>query len=211
MRIIWHGHACFEVQGERTVLMDPHDGKSLGIKAPSSRPDVVLVSHDHFDHNCVRVVKGDFAVVKEPGEHQVKGLRVLGIEACHDEAKGSKRGKVVMYRFELGGASFLHCGDLGHPLDESQLREVGRVDILFVPVGGVFTLDGAKARGLVEAVRPRIAIPMHYRYGGLALSIQTADDFLTGVPRDKVVRVGNEADITREELPQETEYWVFSP
>lgn len=191
--------------------MDPHDGKSLGIKAPSSRPDVVLVSHDHFDHNCLRVVKGDFTVVREPGEQQVKGVRVLGIEACHDEAKGSKRGRVVMYRFELGGASLLHCGDLGHLLGENQLGEIGEVDILFVPVGGVFTLDGAKARALVEAVRPRIAIPMHYRYGGLALSIQTVDDFLRGVPRDKVVRVGNEADVTREELPQETEYWVFSP
>src|SRR5512137_1121191 len=74
MRIIWHGHACFEVQDRLTVVMDPHDGKSLGIKAPQAKADIVLVSHDHFDHNCTRVLKGDFTVVREPGRSEVKGV-----------------------------------------------------------------------------------------------------------------------------------------
>jgi len=211
MRIKWHGHACFEVQGERTVLIDPHDGKSLGIRAPNSRPDIVLISHDHFDHNCTRVLKGDFVVVREEGDREVKGLQVLGVEAAHDESGGSKRGKVIMFRFLMNGISFLHCGDLGQSLGAEQLAALGRIDVLFVPVGGVFTLDGRQAMRLVQDLAPRVAIPMHYRYGGLALSIQNADAFLEGLPADRLLRVGNETEFTEEELPQDTEFWVFSP
>ncbi len=212
MKIEWHGHACFEVQGdEGTVLTDPHDGKSLGIGPPICRPDLVLVSHDHFDHNCTRIPKGHFIVVDRPGPYVVKGIKVKGIEAAHDELGGAKRGPMVLFRFELGGISFLHCGDLGHALGPEKLREVGKVDVLFVPVGGVFTIDGAAARKVVQEISPKVAVPMHYRYGGLSLSIQPVDHFLSGLPKDKVQRVGNSVDFLREELPERTEYWVFSP
>ncbi|MEM0449490.1 MAG: MBL fold metallo-hydrolase [Methanomassiliicoccales archaeon] len=211
MKIIWHGHACFEIQAEKIVLLDPHDGKSLGIKAPVSRPDIVLISHDHFDHNAVRVVKGDYAVVKERGEHEIKGIRIRGIEAYHDEVRGSKRGKINLFRFEVGGAKFLHCGDLGHILGRKELEAIGEIDIAFIPVGGVFTLNGSQAKELVDIMKPKVVIPMHYRYGGLSLSIQTIDDFLKKIPQDKIIKVGNEIELTPEELPKETEYWVFSP
>jgi len=199
------------VQGERTLLTDPHDGKSLGIRAPDSRPDIILVSHDHFDHNCTRVVRGDFTVVREAGEREVRGIQILGMEVAHDESGGSKRGKVIMFRFRMNGISFLHCGDLGQSLGAEQLGILGKIDVLFVPVGGVFTLDGRQARKLVHELAPRVAIPMHYRYGGLALSIQNADAFLEGLPSESLLRVGNEIEFTKEELPQGTEFWVFSP
>jgi L-ascorbate metabolism protein UlaG (beta-lactamase superfamily) len=212
MKIAWHGHACFEVQGnEGTVLIDPHDGKSLGIRPPTCKPDLVLVSHDHFDHNCVRVLKGQFTTVKEPSLREVKGIKIKGIEAEHDDVGGAKRGRVIMFRLELGGVSFLHCGDLGQALTPEQLRSIGKVDVLFVPVGGVFTLDGRQAREAVEEISPKVAVPMHYRYGGLSLSIQPVDAFLEGLPERKVRRVGNSIDFMREELPQDTEDWVFSP
>jgi L-ascorbate metabolism protein UlaG (beta-lactamase superfamily) len=212
MKIAWHGHACFEVQGsEGTVLMDPHDGKSLGIRQPNCRPDLVLISHGHFDHNCTRVLKGHFVSISEAGSHEVKGIKIKGVEAAHDELGGAKRGPVIMFCFEMGGISFLHCGDLGHALTPEMLKAVGRVDILFVPVGGVFTLDGKQARKVVDNLAPKVAVPMHYRYGGLSLSIQPIDPFLAGLPDNKVQRVGNSIDFMKEELPQETEYWVFSP
>jgi L-ascorbate metabolism protein UlaG (beta-lactamase superfamily) len=211
MRIIWHGHSCFEVVGRATVVMDPHDGKSLGIKAPVARADIVLISHDHFDHNCARVVKGDFTTIRDPGRKEVKGVKVLGIQAFHDGSEGEKRGKVTIFRFELDGLTFCHCGDLGHDLSDQQIQALGEVDFLFVPVGGVFTLDGQGARRLVEKVGPKVAVPMHFRYGGLSLSIQTVDAFLDGLPEGKVLRVGNEIEIQPEDLPPETEYWVFSP
>jgi L-ascorbate metabolism protein UlaG (beta-lactamase superfamily) len=212
MRITWHGHACFEVQGEKvTVVTDPHDGKSLGIHPPSCRPDLVLVSHDHFDHNSIRVLKGQFATVKEPGQKEVKGVKVKGIEVAHDEAGGAKRGKVLMFRFELDGVSFLHCGDLGHALSPEQLKLVGGVDVIFIPVGGVFTVDGRRAKDVIRDISPKVAVPMHYRYGGLSLSIQPLDTFLDGLPEEKVHRVGNSIEFTRADLPERTEYWIFSP
>jgi len=211
MRIVWHGHSCFEIAGRSTIVVDPHDGKSLGIKAPVARADIVLITHEHFDHNCARVIRGDFATIKEPGKRELKGVRVLGLPAFHDSSEGEKRGKITMYKFEMDGFTFCHCGDLGHDLSDHQIQTLGEVDFLFVPVGGVFTLDGEGARRLVERIEPKVAIPMHFRYGGLSLSIQTADAFLEGLPDGKVVRVGNEVELQPEDLPMETEYWVFSP
>lgn len=211
MRIVWHGHSCFEIEGRSTIVVDPHDGKSLGIKAPVARADIVLITHEHFDHNCARVIRGDFATIKDPGKRELKGVRVLGIPAFHDSSEGEKRGKVTIFKFEMDGFTFCHCGDLGHDISDQQVQTLGEVDFLFVPVGGVFTLDGEGARRLVERVRPRVAIPMHFRYGGLSLSIQTADAFLEGLPEGRVLRVGNEVEIQSDDLPLETEYWVFSP
>ena len=211
MKIIWHGHSCFEVSDKVTVVIDPHDGKSLGIKTPSVRADVLLISHDHFDHNCSRVVKGDFVTMREPGKKELKGVKVLGLPAYHDDAEGTKRGKVTLFRFDIGGIRFCHCGDLGQDLGDQQVQALGKVDVLFVPVGGVFTLDGEGAQRLVDRLQPKVVVPMHFRIGGLSLSIQTVDGFLAGVPENRVRRVGNEVELEKEDLPEDTEYWVFSP
>jgi L-ascorbate metabolism protein UlaG (beta-lactamase superfamily) len=211
MKIVWHGHSCFEVNDGLTVAIDPHDGKSLGLRTPIVKADIVLISHDHFDHNCARIVKGDFAIVREPGARTIKGMKIIGVEADHDDANGGKRGRVIIYSFILGGIRFCHCGDLGKMLDQPQMDAIGPVDVLFVPVGGVFTIDGPQALQLIGALKPKIAIPMHFRVGGLSLSIQTIDRFLEGVPKEKLLHVGNAAEFEKEDLPESTEYWVFSP
>lgn len=211
MKILWHGHSCFEVRDKITVVTDPHDGKSIGIKPPFTKAEVVLVSHDHFDHNCIRIVKGDPTVIRDPGEKVVKGLKVLGIQTFHDKEEGTKRGRNTVFRFEMDGIRFCHCGDLGHILTDEQVKTLGAIDILFIPVGGVFTIDGKEARELVSKLKPRIAVPMHFRVGGLSISIQTVEPFLEGLPQDQILRVGNEVDFSKEELPSSTEYWVFSP
>jgi L-ascorbate metabolism protein UlaG (beta-lactamase superfamily) len=211
MKIVWHGHSCFEVKDGVTVVTDPHDGKSIGIKPPQARADIVLVSHDHYDHNCVRIVKGEPAVIREPGERSVKGVAVSGIPTYHDREGGAKRGRNLVFRFTMDGVRFCHCGDLGHVLTDEQVRAIGQVDILFLPVGGVFTINGEEARSIVNRVNPRIVVPMHYRWGGLSISIHTLEPFLEGIPEEMVVRVGNEVDFTQEDLPASTEIWVFSP
>ena len=209
-RIVWHGHACFEINGSSTVVVDPHDGRSIGIKPPVVRADIVLISHDHFDHNCARIVKGDFITVKGAEEREIEGVKIRGVEAFHDEVRGEKRGKIIIYRFEMDGVSFCHCGDIGHKLFREQVEAIVPVDVLFIPVGGVFTIDGQTAHEVVEQIKPRIVIPMHYRLGGLSLSIHTLDPFLKGLGEDLIFRVGNEVDFLPEDLPQKTQYWVFS-
>ena len=206
MKIAWHGHSCFEVHDGLVVVMDPHDGRSIGIKPPVVRADICLISHDHFDHNCSRIVYGDPSVIREAGERVVKGLKLIGIPTFHDDEGGAKRGRNIVFHFEMDGIAFAHLGDLGQELSDEEIKSLGRVDVLFVPVGGVFTIDAKAARRLVERIRPKVAIPMHFHYGGLSITISSVEPFLDGVPEESVLRVGNEI-----ELPSQTEFWVFSP
>lgn len=194
-------------------MTDPHDGKSIGIPAPRTKADMVLVSHDHFDHNCARAVeKTGTRVISSPIMTVDQGVRVEGIESFHDEARGAKRGKNVIFRFELDGFSFCHLGDLGHELDSDAVDRIAPVDFLFVPVGDVFTVGPEPARRIVERIGPKVAVPMHYRTQGLSLSIRPVQDFLALCEDDQLVKVGNEVDFAREDLPESgTEVWLFSP
>ncbi|MBN1677935.1 MAG: MBL fold metallo-hydrolase [Candidatus Thermoplasmatota archaeon] len=212
MRIRWHGHSCFEVGGSVVVVTDPHDGKSLGIPAPDVSADLVLISHDHFDHNCSDAVRGpDTSILKSPVLTVERGVRVEGMEADHDADKGRKRGKVTIFRFELDGFTFCHLGDLGTLLDEPSVEKISPVDFLFVPVGDVFTIGPVGAKAVIDAVQPKVAVPMHYRYSGLGLAIQPLQNFLKICDKEHIVRVGNEVEFSREDLPESgTEIWVFS-
>jgi len=193
------------------VITDPHDGKSIGIRAPSLRGDVVLVSHDHFDHNCVRQVKGsEISVIREPVMTVERGVRVQGVETYHDTTKGSKRGRNIAFKVEMDGMTLCHLGDLGHMLDDSQLAEIGTPDVLLIPVGNVFTLDVQSAIDLAKRISPKVIVPMHFRVGGLSLSVRPVEDFLKGFTEDEIVRVGNEIEFKPEDLPESTEVWVFS-
>jgi L-ascorbate metabolism protein UlaG (beta-lactamase superfamily) len=195
------------------VVTDPHDGRSIGIAPPKVKGDLVLISHDHYDHNCSRLVSGpESAVLSKPIMTVERGVRVEGIESFHDEAGGAKRGPNIMFRFEMDGTTFCHMGDLGHPLDETQLDRISGVDFLFIPVGDVFTIGPETAKTILDQVRPRVAVPMHYRAGGLSLSVKPLENFLDICPKDSVVKVGNEVDFSDEDLPRPgTEIWVFSP
>jgi L-ascorbate metabolism protein UlaG (beta-lactamase superfamily) len=212
VRIRWHGHSCFEVAGSVVVVTDPHDGKALGISPPDARADVVLVSHDHFDHNCASLVAAkDASVLNEAVMTVEKGVRVEGLKAAHDDRGGAKRGPVVLFKFELDGTSFCHLGDLGHTLDEATVDRIAPLDFLFVPVGDVFTIGPEAAKRVIDDLAPRVAVPMHYRTPGLSLSIKTVDSFLKLCSDGQVVNVGNEVDFGPDDLPQKgTEIWVFS-
>ena len=212
MRIRWHGHACFEVSNGETVVTDPHDGKSIGIPPPRVKADVLLVSHNHFDHNSVRSVKGaNTRIFDKPGRFVDGKMEIVGVPSFHDDSGGQKRGPMVLYKFRTEGISLCHLGDLGCLLGEPELQALGEIDILFVPVGDIFTIDAVKAREVIRSVNPLVAIPMHYRTGGLSLSIKTLDPFLAEV-KDiaEVVNVGNEIVFDREDLPENLSVWVFS-
>ncbi|OGS42437.1 MAG: hypothetical protein A3K67_01985 [Euryarchaeota archaeon RBG_16_62_10] len=213
MRVRWHGHACFEIEGSVRVVTDPHDGKSLGIAPPRVQADLVLVSHDHFDHNCASLVSGtETAVLARPVMTVERGVRVEGFTADHDAEKGRRRGHIIVFKFELDGTTFCHLGDLGHMPDEQLIEKIASVDFLFVPCGDVFTIGPELAKRVVESVAPKVAVPMHYRVPGLGLSIQPVQNFLKQFDDRHVVKVGNEVDFSADDLPDSgTEVWVFSP
>ncbi|MHC1601377.1 MAG: MBL fold metallo-hydrolase [Candidatus Nezhaarchaeales archaeon] len=209
--IVWHGHACFEIRNSVTVVIDPHDG-SLGIKPPSAKADIVLISHRHFDHanGLSYVKKNDTIVINQPGTYEVKGIKVTGIATYHDDSRGAKRGPNTVYAFEMEGIKFCHLGDLGHVLTEDQVNALKPIDVLMVPVGGVFTIDAKQADEVVKLLSPRIVIPMHYKVPGLDLPIAGVEKFIAG--KTNVEKVPSNAyEITKEALPKELKIVVLTP
>jgi len=210
LQIRWHGHACFEVTNDVTLVTDPHDGKSIGIPAPSVFGDIILMSHDHYDHNSVKTVeKDDSKVVKDERKRTIADVEINGIPSFHDEEKGAKRGKNIIFKFVMDGIKFCHLGDLGHELDDEAVESIGDVDVLFIPIGGTFTVDDKSAWNVIKAINPKIIVPMHYKIGGLSLPIAGIDAFLEQA-KCKIVPVGNEIDIEKEEIPEEPEIWTFT-
>jgi L-ascorbate metabolism protein UlaG (beta-lactamase superfamily) len=209
MIIRWHGHACFEISNDHVIVTDPHDGKSIGIKAPQVRADLVLVSHKHFDHNSAKTVsKNSTQVIDTLGNHQFSDINIIGVQAYHDDARGERRGEICLFKITIDAMHLCHLGDLGHIITQKQIDELGEIDILFVPIGNVFTIGAQDAWKTINLIKPKVVIPMHYRVGGLSLSIQPIEPFLNNT--DKIERVGNEIDFGIEDLPKDTEVWVFS-
>ncbi|RLF15859.1 MAG: MBL fold metallo-hydrolase [Thermoprotei archaeon] len=212
VKLRWLGHACFEVKDSLSIVIDPHDGASLGLPPPKAQADIVLVSHGHFDHADGRrlVAKPDAAVVEKPGEYVVKGVKIKGVPTYHDEVKGAKRGPNTVYVLEFEGLRICHLGDLGHVLTEDQVKEIGEVDVLIIPVGGTFTIDASAATKVVEQLKPKVVIPMHYKVPGLNLPIAGVEGFLKG--KENVKRFdSNEVELDRSKLPATTEIWVLRP
>ena len=210
LQIRWHGHSCFEITNRVTLVTDPHDGKSIGIHAPSVTGDIILVSHDHYDHNSVKSVeKEDCKIITDTRKRNITNVEIKGIESFHDECRGEKRGSNIIYKFTMEDITFCHMGDLGHDLDEDTVQKIGDVDILFIPIGGTFTLDAKQAWRIIKKVKPRIAVPMHYKIGGLSLPITEIEPFLEK-SKYEILKVGNEIDIEKEDLPEEPEVWTFT-
>ena len=210
MRIRWHGHSCWEITNEITLVTDPHDGKSIGISAPDITGDIILISHDHYDHNDVESVEKKESIVKrDEQEETVKGVMIKGVKSFHDESAGAKRGENIIYLFSMDDISFCHLGDLGHELSENAIQQIGDVDVLFIPIGGNFTIDAHKVWDVINGIKPRVVVPMHYKIGGLSLPITGIDPFLEK-NNLKILKVGIEIDIEREDLPEDPEIWIFT-
>ncbi len=208
----WIGHACFEIKSSVTVVTDPHDGVSLGLKPPQSKADIVLISHGHYDHadGLPLVRKDDTVVLKEfTGEKDIKGVHVKGIRTFHDTSKGAQRGVNVIYLFTVDGVRFLHLGDLGHVLGSDIVEAVKPVDVLFVPVGGTYTLDHSGATKIYNDIKPRITIPMHYKISGLNLPLSSVDTFLAGKAEARRLGV-NFLEISKGTLPETGEIIALS-
>jgi L-ascorbate metabolism protein UlaG (beta-lactamase superfamily) len=170
--------------------------------------DVVLVSHEHGDHNYIRGVLGSPEAIRE--SKTAHGISFQAIDVLHDDQGGKARGKNRIFCFELDGIRVCHLGDLGHALDEKQAKAVGKPDVLFTPVGGTYTIDAKGATAVVEKLAPRVVIPMHYRTGTTGGVLSPVDDFLKG--KENVERIaGSEVQLSAATLPRRTKIMVLEP
>lgn len=162
MEIKYIAHSSFIIKTKTaTIITDPYSAE-IGLKFPKVEANIVTISHDHSDHNQSDLIDGAPTVFNWPGEFEIKGVSFIGIPSFHDDEKGAKRGLNTMYKFSVEGMNILHCGDLGHLLDDKTLETIGSVDILFIPVGGTYTIDCAKASQVAKRIDPSIIIPMHF-------------------------------------------------
>ncbi len=208
MKIKWLGHASFLVttgSGTR-IILDPYTtDERLFYGEIKESADVVTISHDHFDHNNARAVRGNPKVIRTSTEY--KGIKFRAIPAYHDEQRGARRGAVAIFYIEADGLTLCHLGDLGHTLNAEQLANIGKVDILMVPVGGYYTIDATGATTVCEQLKPKVIIPMHYKTEKTSLPIADVGDFLKG---KNVSRLdSSEAEFKPESLPSEVQVVVL--
>jgi len=206
----WFGHACFRIRGRKTVVTDPFHGKDVGYPTPDTEADIVTVSHDHFDHNRTDVIKGDFVIVNQAGTYDFDGVKIKGVESYHDDAKGTKRGKNIIFRIEMNGISFCHLGDLGHVIGEDDVEKIGEVDVLLIPVGGHFTIGPEEAWKVIDLLNPKIVVPMHYKTEVLDFPIKPVDDFIRGRENVKIFDK-SEVEVTHPEKMEICMVFFISP
>lgn len=159
------GHAKFliELENGMRIVTDPYDA-TCGYPVTPVPADVVLVSHGHHDHNAVETIPGMPRVIDHAGEYDLgDGVTVTAVEAFHDEAEGTNRGKTLLFSIRAEGLNAVHLGDLGHIPTKEQCEKLGKVDVLMIPVGGFFTIDASAAKETAKLLQARVILPMHYK------------------------------------------------
>jgi L-ascorbate metabolism protein UlaG (beta-lactamase superfamily) len=214
MKIKWYGHAAFLITSDEgtKLIIDPYEpgafGGQLSYGRIQDRADIVLTSHDHADHNYTKDLPGTPQVVKGSGSKTVKGISMKGISSYHDPSNGSERGSNTIFTIKINKIHLCHLGDLGHLLSDKELEEIGPVDILFIAVGGLFTIDPKEATGVAEQIKPNVLIPMHFKTGKCGFPIASVEDFLKGKTNIRRPRA-SEVTFHKETLPQRTEIVVL--
>ena len=208
MQIIWQGQSFFQIlirKGKESVIriaIDPFD-EQIGLKPPTCEADIVLVTHSHYDHNNIKAIKGNPFLISGPGEYEIKGVFIQGISSFHDNVQGKERGENTIYTLESEGIKICHLGDLGQKeLTDEQLEKIGEVDILMIPVGGVYTISAKEAAKIISQIEPKIVMPMHYHIPKLKIKLEGLDKFLKmmGV---KTPEISKKLSVSQKNLPSE--------
>jgi L-ascorbate metabolism protein UlaG (beta-lactamase superfamily) len=171
--IEYFGHASFGISDSEgmKIVTDPYNPvadpdpsvPTLGYTFPIISTQILTVSHDHFDHNNVAALQGyEQLIFANTGSFVNGDIKIEGIASWHDTTQGSERGRNTIYTYEINNIKVCHLGDLGHELSQEQIKSIGQVDVLMIPVGGVFTINSEEAVRVVNSINPKVVIPMHY-------------------------------------------------
>jgi len=207
--ITWLGLSCFRIRGSQAVIVTDPFPPGIGYNLGKLTADIVTISHGHPSHSYDKGINGEHRLIKGPGEYEISGVLILGISTFHDSVKGQSRGKNTIYLMEIDGVNVLHLGDIGHVLGDEQVEEIGNVDVLLLPVGGVNTINAAMAAEIIRKLEPKLVVPMHYKTEKSSRDLEPVDNFLKEMgqvqvePRPKL-------SVSRSNLPLTTEVAVLA-
>ena len=214
MKIKWYGHAAFKIttDGGVRVIIDPYQsgafGGALSYGKITEETDIVLTSHDHDDHNYTKDIKGTFKHFNKEGVYKEKGLTIEAFPCYHDPSEGKERGNNLVFMIEADGLRLAHMGDLGHTLAQETVKKMGRVDIVLLPVGGFYTIDSDEAGMVMNDIKPKFTIPMHYKTPKCEFPIAGIEAFTAGKKGIKMVNA-YEIEVNKDNLPKEPEIIVM--
>ncbi len=211
MKVKWLGHSSFIITSATgiKVITDPYaTAGDLSYGEIKESADIVTVSHNHHDHNNTAAVRGNPKVIREATAVEIMEVKLKGIPCHHDETGGNQRGDNIIFCFEVDGVGVCHLGDLGHRLSAQQIAELGKTDILLIPVGGLYTIDAKVATEVSNQLKPRVIIPMHYQNDKCGFPISGVDEFLQG--KEEVSRLDtSEVEFKQGGLPASTRIVVL--
>ena len=213
MKVKWLGHACFLITSEARlkIITDPYPQASgLSYSSIKEAADIIIMTHDHFDHNNISAVPGKPQVLTGSGVKTIKGIEFKGINTFHDGSQGKERGANMAFCFSIDGMKVCHLGDLGHRLNQEQVAEIGSIDVLLIPIGGVFTIDAKLASTVVDDLKPKVVMPMHYKTTKCDWPLNTAEDFVADKKNVRKLDV-SEIEFKVDELPNSTEIIILQP
>jgi L-ascorbate metabolism protein UlaG (beta-lactamase superfamily) len=210
MEITWHGLSCFRLseRGMASVVTDPYDATTVGLDPLRIKGDIVTISHSAPGHDFTSAIKGREHIIRGPGEYEIGGVFITGIQTNGKDKRSSDEQKNILYVFDLDGVTVAHLGDLRRVPSQTEIEDLGEVNVVLVPVGSSGGLNAAKAAEMVSLLEPGVVIPMHYQIPGLTLKLASLSKFL------KEMGVGEIAPepslkLTRNTVPTETRVVVL--
>ncbi len=215
MEITWYGHSCFRLteRNYATVVTDPFDSKAIGYDSLKLKSDIVTVSHNAPGHNNTDAVKGVSHVIDGPGEFEIGGVFITGVQSDSASSGKKKKNSEPSTRntvdvFDYDGITVAHLGDLNVTPSQSEIESLGTVNVVLVPVGGGGGLNAAKAAEVISLIEPNLVIPMHYSTPAAKVSLDTLNKFIKEMGLSKPEPQPS-LKVSRSSLPNETHVVVL--
>ncbi len=211
MEITWFGHSCFRLteRGLAAVVTDPFDSEIVGYEALKLKADIVTVSHDAPGHNFTGAVKGTSHVIDGPGEFEIGGVFITGVQTDGSGKKAADKPRNTLYVFDYMGITVAHLGDLRSVPTQAEIEALGTVHVALVPVGDGGSLNAAKAAEVVSLLEPSIVIPMHYYTPAAKVTLDRLEKFLKEMGLHEAETVAS-LKVSKSSLPDETKVIVLN-
>lgn len=211
MEITWYGHSCFRFteRGMASVVTDPFDSEVVGYEPLKLKADIVTVSHQAPGHNFISAVKGSLHRITGPGEFEIGGVFITGVQTDSNGKKSGDKPRNTLYLFDYDGLNVAHLGDLKQVPTQAEVEALGTVHIALVPVGGGEGLNASKAAEVISLLEPNIVIPMHYGTPACKIDLEPLAKFLKEMGLSNP-EASPSLKISRSGLPDETKVVVLN-